>query len=119
MRQIQFARRGAHPNAPTAIRMNVSDIVEGQIATRFGETGASTVLESFRSTPLPFLDAPNRARERDRVHLAIIKLADGDSAAAERWIRQAARDWRDVLMSAGLANGDWAQSLVDAGFPRI
>lgn len=98
--------------------MDVSDTVEGQITTRFGEAGAE-VLNAFRATPLPFLDVPNRARERDRVHLAIIKLANGDAAAAERWLKQAARDWRDVLMSAGLANGDWPQALVDAGYPRI
>jgi len=99
--------------------MDVSDVVEQQIATRFDADGGATVLASFRATDLPFLTAPNRQRERDRVHLAIIKLANGNAPAAGRWLRQAARDWRDVLMSAGLANGDWSQMLVDDGFPRI
>jgi hypothetical protein len=36
------------------------------------------------TTSLPFLDAPNRRRERDRVHLAVLKLANGDAAEADR-----------------------------------
>jgi hypothetical protein len=99
--------------------MDVSDVVQQEIKSRFSAADGATVLELFTATSLPFLDAPNRGRERDRVHLAILRLANGEAAAADRWLRQAARDWRDVLMSAGLANGDWSQTLVDAGFPRI
>lgn len=38
--------------------------------------------------------------ERDRVHLAILKLADGDEDDLLHWITIACRDSRDVLAAA-------------------
>ena len=65
---------------------------------------------------LPLLDAPDRARDLARVHLAILKLADGDLAELEKNVRLAEQDWRDVLLAAGLEQGDWPEVLAASGY---
>jgi len=95
----------------------VSELVGGEVKARFELEDASVVQQRLTTTPLPFLDQPNRGRERDRVHLAILKLADGNLERFEKYLSLAARDWRDLLMTAGMANGDWADVLRSAGFP--
>ena len=99
------------------IAVNVSELVRGEVAARFDLEDAGVVQERLATTSLPFLDQPNRDRERDRVHLAILKLADGNLERFEKYLSMAARDWRDLLMSAGMANGDWPEVLRLAGFP--
>jgi hypothetical protein len=44
---------------------------------------------------------------RDRIHAAILKLADGDETRLRSACDLARRDWRDVLVAAEFANGDW------------
>ena len=78
---------------------------------------APTVIEQLAATPLPFFDAPNRARERDRVHLAIIKLSGGDVTKLPHILERAAMDWRDILVWSGIGNADWPDVLRAAGFP--
>jgi hypothetical protein len=95
--------------------MVVSELVRGEVVKRFGDASPS-VIAALAGTPLPFLDAPNRARERDRVHLAIIKLSAGDAARVVDILKLATRDWRDTLVAAGLANGDWPEVLRAEGF---
>jgi hypothetical protein len=95
--------------------MVVSGLVRGEVAKRFGDASPS-VIAALAGTPLPFLDAPNRARERDRVHLAIIKLAAGDAGRVTQLLQLASRDWRDTLVAAGLANSDWPELLRADGF---
>jgi hypothetical protein len=97
--------------------VNVSDLVRGEVAARFSHEDASVVQQKLTTTGLPFLDQPNRDRERDRVHLAILKLADGNLERFEKYLTLSARDWRDLLMTAGMANGDWPDVLRAAGFP--
>jgi len=95
----------------------VSELVAYQATARFSAADASVVLQRLADTSLPFLDQPNRDRERDRVHLAILKLSDGKLDRFEKYLHSASRDWRDVLMAAGMANGDWPDVLRSAGFP--
>ncbi len=97
--------------------MNVSELVRGEVAARFTPEDASVARQSLEKTSLPFLDRPDRERERDRVHLAILKLAGGNLEQFEKYLSLAARDWRNVLMSAGMANADWPDVLRAAGFP--
>lgn len=96
--------------------MVVSDLVRTEIAARFSAVDAATVVEQLAATPLPFLDAANRTRERDRVHLAIIKLAGADMTKLPGVLKYASRDWRDVLVWSGLGNFDWPEVLRAAGY---
>ena len=96
--------------------MIVSELVRQEIEKRFPDDAAS-VIASFESTALPFLDAENRRREKDRVHLAIIKLSGDDIARVPHSLEIAARDWRDVLVWSGLGQPNWPDVLRDAGFP--
>jgi hypothetical protein len=94
----------------------VSDLVRQEVQKRFPANSAA-VLESLGATPLPFLDADDRRRERDRVHLAIIKLSGGDVAQLPKILDYARRDWRDVLVWSGLGQPNWPDVLRVAGFP--
>lgn len=51
-----------------------------------------------------------------RVQLALVKLAGGNVTLLRHWAQQAAVDWRDVLVAAGLANADWRTILARDGF---
>ena len=97
--------------------MHVSDLLRREIAARFAAADAPGVLVRLTETPLPFLDAPDRARDRDRVHLAILRVADGNLQRFEAALALAARDWRDLLVGAGLAHGNWPDVLRAAGYP--
>jgi hypothetical protein len=53
-----------------------------------------------------------RTRERrERLVAAVVLLADGDAPGIERAINLAERDWRDLLVAAGLADADWEKEL--------
>jgi hypothetical protein len=94
----------------------VSDLVRREAQARF-PADAAAVIESLGATPLAFLDAPDRARERDRVHLAIIKLSGGDVGRLPHILERAAIDWRDILVWSGLGQPDWPDVLRASGFP--
>lgn len=96
--------------------MIVSDLVRSEVEVRF-PADAATVIAQLAATPLLFLDAANRTRERDRVHLAIIKLSGGDTTRLPHILYRASRDWRDVLVWSGLGNPDWPDVLRAAGYP--
>ena len=49
----------------------------------------------------------------DRVHAAVLILSGSEWNKLDEALRIARIDWRDVLVAAGLANGDWPQR-VDA-----
>jgi hypothetical protein len=49
----------------------------------------------------------------ERVQAAAVLLADGDLRRLRQALELAAQDWRDLLVAAGLANGDWPQRLND------
>jgi hypothetical protein len=97
--------------------MDVSDLVRREVNARFNADHSVTILRELALTPLPFLDASNRRRDRDRVHLAILKQADGDLTRFMHYLALAADDWRDILVAAGLANEDWPDVLRAGGFP--
>ena len=97
--------------------MQVSELVRREIRTRFGSDDAAALELRLETTPLPFLDAENRARERDRVHLGILLASRGDPERFVRHLDMAKRDWRDLLMASGLANGNWPEVLAAAGYP--
>jgi hypothetical protein len=47
----------------------------------------------------------------ERVQAAIVKWAGGDLGRLDRQLREARIDWRDVLVTAGLAHEDWRERL--------
>ncbi len=66
------------------------------------------VLARLTGLKLPFIET---AVQRERVQAAVVFLAAGSHPAFERSAQQAEIDWRDVLVAAGLANGDWPARL--------
>jgi hypothetical protein len=50
----------------------------------------------------------------ERIRAAIVILADGDLSRFRRAIDLAKTDWRDLLIAAGLAHGDWPVRLDEA-----
>jgi hypothetical protein len=97
--------------------MPVSPLVKAEVVRRFEKHDAWDVERLLKATVLPFLDAADRDRERDRVHLAILKIADGDFTKFAHALALAADDWRDALMAAGMGHANWPEVLKDAGYP--
>lgn len=96
--------------------MEVSSLVRDEVRERFAPSDAADVEQLLGATELPFLDAPGRSRERDRVHLAVLFEAKGNVERFARALFLAEHDWRDLLVAAGLANDDWPELLRAAGF---
>jgi hypothetical protein len=94
----------------------VSEVVRAEVAGRFSASDAPQVISALETTTLPLLEGADRDRGRARVHLATIKLADGDVTRFQQALAVAQMDWRDVLVAAGLANGDWPEVLRAAGW---
>lgn len=97
--------------------MEVSALVRREVRRRFAPHEAVEVERLLELTALPFLDAPDRRRDRDRVHLALLKQANGSLPAFTEHLAVAATDWRDLLVGAGLGHENWPEVLRDAGFP--
>ena len=90
-------------------------MVSGRVAARVREqfADAEPVLALLDGLRLPFIDDDPVGRER--VQAAVVLAAQGDP----QWVLEQAvlaeRDWRDVLVNAGLANAGW-ESVLDAEF---
>ena len=97
--------------------MRVSELVRGEIQRRFSPSDADELRTLLEKTEIPFLDAPDRASERARVHLAILLDANGDLDRARRGVELATWDWRDLLVTAGMEHANWPTVLRDAGYP--
>ena len=57
----------------------------------------------------------DRSAPPPRVHIAIIWLSKGDRKRFDCELEGACCDWRDTLVSAGLANEDWKDILTKKG----
>jgi hypothetical protein len=91
------------------------DVVRAEIRDRFEAGAAAQVVSALDASPLPFLGA-DRDHDRARVHLAILKLADGDMGRFQQALALAQVDWRDVLVAAGLGDADWPLVLRATGW---
>ena len=65
------------------------------------------VLRRLATERLPM----ERSGPPSRVHIAVVWLSGGDLRRFDGELRAAARDWRDTLLAAGLANEDWKSVL--------
>jgi hypothetical protein len=97
--------------------MEVSELVRREVRARFVPADVADAERLLEATHIPFLEGPREQRGRDRVHLAILKLAAGNFEKFARHLALAATDWRDLLVAAELADEDWPEVLRTAGFP--
>ncbi|HEX4574635.1 MAG TPA: hypothetical protein VH158_05840 [Gemmatimonadales bacterium] len=94
--------------------MPLSPIVEAEIRDRFAPGDMREVMERLDAAAIP-LGSRAAPSERPRIHLAIIKLAGGNMTTFREAVAVAERDWRDVLVAAGVGNADWREQLARAG----
>ncbi|MET9632087.1 hypothetical protein ABZX92_31965 [Lentzea sp. NPDC006480] len=79
--------------------MRVSERVAARIARDFGEH-ASEALDALAL-------AETGGQDVERVHAAIVLMAEGSVARLWQAAELSALDWRDVLMGTGLEHGSW------------
>lgn len=90
--------------------MKISPRVADRISQDFDTRDKAWVLDRLFSLDI----GSSQVGLNERVCAAIVLVADGD---VDRFVNAAAlaeRDWRDVLVSAGLAGEDWRARLDDA-----
>jgi hypothetical protein len=95
--------------------VKLSPLVRTEVLVRFSPEDAPRVLAALEKARLPFLERPSQ--ERTRVHLGILKVAEGTLEGFRYALRLAKEDWRDLLVEAGLADDNWEKVLARAGFP--
>jgi len=88
--------------------MDVSPRVADYIAHAFRGPRAAEVVGLLASLDLPGRSTPDGD---ERVCAAVVAIADGDVDRLIAAVIKAEVDWRDVLVSAGLANDDWRERL--------
>lgn len=81
-----------------------------KLANRLFPQRASQVLQMLAGGELPM-----SSRNPERVHLAILLICGSDFSRFERELREAQKDWRDTLCSAGLENENWRDVLCARG----
>ena len=84
---------------------SISPFVRSYAATLFAAR-SSEVVEQLAALNQPPPE-PNWAATRERVQMAVLLLSAGGFDRLEKALKVAATDWRDVLVSAGLADADW------------
>ena len=89
----------------------VSTRLEQLISQQFG-TLTPQVIQWLERLNLPLVTSLGKPGV-ERVQTAIIIIAAGNMNRFLDAIQLAELDWRDVLVAAGLANGDWATRLDD------
>jgi hypothetical protein len=77
----------------------------------FPEVQRQAVIHALERVKLGAWLATQPPNGRERVLAAILVLTRGDPDRLGESIRIAERDWRDVLVWAGLGNGDWPARL--------
>ena len=87
-----------------------------ETANRFAPGDWVEATNILQNVVLPLIDQAGRQTERARVQLALIKLSAGDIMKLRGAAHQASIDWRDVLVTAGLADGNWRYVLSTEGF---
>jgi hypothetical protein len=92
------------------IEPQVSHRVEQRVRSDFERGSIDPVLARLAALDLPLVDSTDG---RERIQAAIVLAAHGQWSAFEQLADLAEVDWRDVLVSAGLADEDWQARLVE------
>ncbi|WP_030055398.1 MULTISPECIES: hypothetical protein [Streptomyces] len=93
--------------------MALTDRVAARLADRFGPEADATaaLLEEAEGRV-------QHGQDRERITAALVVLADGSPDRLHDAILLLETDWRDLLMSAELADGDWPSKLDDLFGPK-
>jgi len=91
--------------------VELSDRIRARIDRDFSGDRKPQVVQLLATLLPPLHHSPGGD---ERLCGAILILADGDIDRLLEAAAQAERDWRDVLVAAGLANGDWPERLDSA-----
>lgn len=90
----------------------VTDLVRQQARKMFAPDEADLVISELETTRIPLV-ADGTAPER--IHLAVLFVADGDLRQFDQTLNRGRMDFRDTLVAAGLANEDWPAVLRSRG----
>jgi hypothetical protein len=89
------------------VEPSISRRLELRVRHDFPADGAGRALDRLASLRLALAEK----QSLERIQAAVVLLGGGDAEKLERAAALAERDWRDVLVAAGLANGDWPARL--------
>ena len=85
----------------------VTPRVERYVRERFGADEADLVISALREWRIPYEAEP----PGERLVAAVVLVADGRLEGVDEGIEIAERDWRDLLVAAGLQHEDWRRVL--------
>lgn len=83
--------------------VSVSERVANRVRRDFG-AAASEALDALEL-------AETGIQEVERIHAALVLMAEGSLERLWQAVELSRLDWRDVLMNGGLAHGDWPKIL--------
>ena len=89
----------------------LEDAVKDEAGKLFQGTDLSSVIQMLEQTALPM----ERSGPPSRVHIAVLWLSKGSISKFSTELENAACDWRDTLVDAGLANENWREVLAGKG----
>jgi hypothetical protein len=90
--------------------MDISDRVTKWVEGAFPAADAERVLTELRNLrPQAY-----GRQDPERIQAAVVIRTEGDWDEFHNRLALANRDWRDSLVAAGLAHGDWPQRLDEA-----
>ena len=81
--------------------------IASYVRQHFDEADAPLVLDALEDWRIPYEDDP----PSERLTAAVVLAAGGTLGGVDAAVRLAERDWRDLLVSAGLEHADWPQLL--------
>jgi hypothetical protein len=90
----------------------VTDLVKQQARKMFAPDEADLIISELETTQIPLVD---NGPGLERVHLAILYLADGNLREFDQILNRGRMDFRDTLVAAGLAHADWPTVLRSRG----
>jgi hypothetical protein len=108
---------GAAPRRSTSslgtelvVSTKLTNAVKQQVKRFFLKSQVDAVTAELKGVRLPLI-----SDNGERVHLAVLLMSRGDIETFRRLLKEATIDWRDTLVSAGLADEDWPEVLRHAG----
>ncbi len=93
------------------MKTKVRDEVWREIIRAFGADAGPIMAMEIEAA-----DIPLGSESVDRIHMAVVYGAAGDVHRFRELVELSAVDWRDTLVTAGLAGDDWRDVLRKHGF---
>jgi hypothetical protein len=92
------------------MKVAVTPLVRAQMEKKFSAADAAVACAELVDADLPLINS-----DGERVHLGIVHLCTGTLADFRTHLAVAKIDWRDTLVTAGLANLGWHRVLQARG----